>query len=69
MWVARDKDNTLRLFPEKPIRREDSWDSMGYNYLYIQNLYNDHEDYDYFNYLSWEDDPIKVNIVTKLIKS
>ena len=48
MWVARDKDETLIMFHEKPIRRIDYWGASDDNEVFTitEGLFSD---------LKWED--------------
>lgn len=61
IWLARDEDGTLTLFPKKPIRVVSGWWDIDpeaeTNFIYI--------DPTYFPNLKWEDEPIEVNIFTK----
>ena len=65
MWIARNKkDGTLRLFKTKPIRidEEGRWVKDGYYSCYIDsNILED----DWFDDLTWDDEPIEVEFVRK----
>lgn len=59
MWIARDKNNDLCLYKEKPSRNENDsqWFIAGGYYLILQeNLFPE---------LKWEDEPIEVNLYSK----
>lgn len=63
MWVARDKDGELNLFITKPQRS----DAIGYNYENWDS-YNEHWislDSKLFPDLTWDDEPIEVELVRK----
>lgn len=66
MWVARDKDECLWLFIDKPIRsqKNDWWEVDTQNSLLRDDdcLQIDEE---LFPDLSWEDEPIEVDLVRK----
>lgn len=61
-WIARDKDGTLWLFDEKPVRSTATWE-LG-----------DCEEIPYFTYLpndkfpeiTWNDEPKEVEIEIKV---
>lgn len=55
MWVARDKDGTLIMFHEKPIRRIDYWGPSDDNEVFTitEGL---------FPNLKWEDEPLEVEL-------
>ena len=54
MWVARDKDGTLFIYQNFPIRKCISWKSMiGGNMSIDKGL---------FPNLNWEDEPIEVEL-------
>ena len=65
MYIARNKkDGTLRLFKTKPIRidEEGRWVKDGYYGCYIDsNILED----DWFDDLTWDDEPIEVEIIRK----
>ena len=59
MWVARDKDNELYLYRDKPIKRTDNiiskWITTSFNVIHI--------DSDLFPSVKWEDkEPTRVTI-------
>lgn len=58
MWIARDKDNRIRLFEGKPARYNTYWDFLGNNLL----LFNDKELINQFKDLKWEDEPVEVTL-------
>lgn len=61
MWIARDEDNHLRVYLNKPIRYGFYWQSVDtYNGVNIQciSLPNN-----LFPNLKWEDEPIEVDII------
>lgn len=67
MWIARDKDGDLTLFSSKPHRCTDvgwnneSWDvSSMDDFTDVMIL-----DPNMFPDLTWEDEPIEVELVTK----
>ena len=55
MWVARDKDGTLKCFSKRPNRLGVSWcvddNVCGYSMLIDSNLFHD---------LKWKDEPLEV---------
>lgn len=58
MWIARDKDGTLCVYPyEKPRRITNGWIDSFEIYIII--------DKDKFSDLKWEDEPIEVELVRK----
>lgn len=58
MWIARDKDNELRIFENKPTKGAEYWLSSWAN-----NVYGTLPD-EYFPEVKWEDDePTKVKLV------
>ncbi len=61
MWVARDKNNSLWLYKEKPYRNEiyECWQSED-PYVYVGPI-----DKTLFPNLKWEDEPIEVTIIEK----
>lgn len=62
MWVARNKDKSLRLFYNKPYKSSNEWKSK---YEGESEFYLTEED---FSELKWEDEPIEVDIVRKEFK-
>ena len=63
MWVARDKDGELTLYSNKPRRCEfigwnhESWDSGNDYWIELDSkLFPD---------LTWDDEPIEVELVRK----
>lgn len=60
MWIARDKDGTLFLYDDVPVKREDYFiEQVGHKYLGI--------DASLFPEVTWENSPQKIN--TKLVKN
>lgn len=58
MWVARDKDGTLCVYPyAKPMRIADGWIDLYERIIII--------DKEKFPDLRWEDEPIEVELVRK----
>lgn len=65
MWIARDKNNDLGVFINKPSKLcnvnfyNDTWRDIDdlYNKLFIDNTS--------FTELKWEDDPLEIEIVKK----
>lgn len=62
MFVARDKDGEICLYPTKPFRS----DSIGWS----NECWDSHDGYitlptDAFPELTWEDEPIEVELVKK----
>lgn len=58
MWVARDKDGTLCVFPyEKPKRTTFGWIDSFERYIIINK--------EKFADLKWEDEPIEVELTKK----
>lgn len=54
MWIARDKNGKLTLFlGEKPVREGDEWCTSG-ECCDIESTW--------FSEITWESDPVKVNI-------
>lgn len=61
LWVARDKDNTLAVYNEKPerdIRYNKEW--LSYGLVIDSNL---------FPNLKWEDEPLAVVLQQAIFKS
>lgn len=57
MWIARDKDGTLRLFDNIPVKHEEG-------YWTSQRGYNDIElDSRLFPEVTWENSPKKIELV------
>lgn len=56
MWIARDKDNSLWLYNEKPIRNEEENDWSPTD-IVVGAL-----DTNMFPELRWEDEPIEVEL-------
>lgn len=67
MWVARDKDECLWLFIDKPIRsqKNDWWEVDTQKSLLLRDDDCMEIDGDLFHDLSWEDEPIEVELVRK----
>lgn len=59
MWIARNKDNELILFHNKPFRWKEEWIDEEY-----KSFGNGISEY-IFNDLKWEDEPFEVKIVSK----
>lgn len=66
MWIARDKDGTIRLFKSKPYRNTKWWDceneywhSDDLTYIEIPS------DWDIFTNITWVDNPIEVELTLK----
>lgn len=62
MWIARDKDDSLWLFNEKPVRNEEEsyWTISSPNHEAVGTLR-----YTMFPELKWEDEPIEVDLLPK----
>ena len=58
MWIARDKDGELTLFSNKPHRYTEVWWNDEFNDTMILNQ-------NMFPNLTWEDEPIEVELVIK----
>ena len=60
MWIARDEDNTLVLWTEKPIRYIETglWNVPKFG----KRIELDNK---LFSELKWEDEPVEVEIVVK----
>lgn len=56
MWVARDKDNSLWFFTDKPKRNTYTWTSRSQT-SQCEILM------DLFTNLKWEDEPIEVSLI------
>lgn len=59
MFVARDKDGELTLFPAKPVRAcgDSWWDDQTERFFLLEPwLFPD---------LTWEDEPIEVELIKK----
>lgn len=55
MWVARDKNNNLHLWFNKPLRFKDGyWYNNDGDFIIDSQL---------FSYLKWEDEPIEVSLI------
>ena len=54
MFVARDKKGILFLFKIKPVRMGDTWSWDEYSYVLDSDMFPD---------LTWEDEPLEVNLV------
>lgn len=55
MWIARDKNNELYLYWNKPVRATEEW---------LTNSVSMGIDDSMFSNLKWEDEPVEVNIFT-----
>ena len=68
MWIARDKDGTLKLFSEKP-HRIDNDDDMWLSFVwYPKNVHTCkrmHLNSSEFPNLKWEDEPMEVILLPK----
>lgn len=65
MWVARDKDGTLALYKEKPVRGsldKERWVTFWPAYECFEI------DRSLFSNLKWEDEPIEVDIAEHGLK-
>lgn len=62
MWIARDKDNSLWLYDEKPVRneKEEDWTIASPTDTAVGVL-----DKDMFPKLQWEDEPLEVDLLPK----
>lgn len=67
MWVARDKDGQLTLFSEKPNRcteagwNNESWDIVSIDEFTDTMILNSNM----FSDLTWDDEPVEVELVVK----
>lgn len=65
-WIARDKDNELFLFKDKPVRSSLNLESTGELVRWLPELdasydyrdFNEHKEY--FEFLTWDEEPIQV---------
>lgn len=66
MWVARDKNGTVWLYTNKPIRSSmfSRWNVDTENSLFSTNEWME-IDGDLFPDLKWEDEPIEVELIKK----
>ena len=63
-WLARDKDNELYLYENKPIRDKKRWSIWGkLGYIVNLPLYFD-ENY-FHRKLTWEDEAVEIEIKDK----
>ena len=60
MWIARDKDQTLWLFENKPVREDDLWSNSDSDCMKLSDTTGQ-----LFPDLKWEDEPIEVDLVFK----
>lgn len=62
MWIARNRNNSLYMFYDKPYR-EHNWrwviDLKDLNIMELKD-----EEHPQFKDLKWEDEPVEVNIFT-----
>lgn len=60
MWIARDKDDSLWLYNEKPVRNEEEndWTISSPTDNAVGKLYST-----MFPELKWEDEPVEVDLV------
>jgi len=70
MWIARNKgkNGTLTLFKEKPVRSTDgrTWVPANFDSNFPQGLFTYLTDIkDNFSNLTWEDEPIEVDLFSK----
>lgn len=67
MWIARDKDGQLTLFSNKPHRckevgwNNESWDVVSMDEFTDTMILNSNM----FPDLTWEDEPIEVELISK----
>lgn len=54
-WLARDENNSLYLYEKRPVRDHNEWIEETVIYL----------DDDLFSDLTWDDNPIEVEIIIK----
>ena len=68
MWVARDKDGQLTLYSDKPHRcMEVGWNNESWDIVSVDNPFTDMMvlNSNMFSDLTWEDEPIEVELVIK----
>ena len=58
-WIARDKDNELYFFDQKPFRDSEVWNaSFSTSSMCLDDFLLSHS-------IEWEDEPVKVEITLK----
>ena len=67
MWIARDKDGELTLFSNKPHRCTDAgWNNESWDVVSMDEFTDTMIlDSNMFPDLTWEDEPIEVELVIK----
>lgn len=66
MWIARDKDGSLTLFSEKPIRidnNDDMWLSFVWHPENVHTCKRMQLNSSKFSNLTWEDEPLECNLI------
>lgn len=57
MWIARDKNNKLYLFEEKPIRGKDAWECNEKSPIRYTEIEELNSDFRPFSKVTWENSP------------
>lgn len=60
MWIARDKDGSLWLFENKPVRKNCNWNHPNLDFMKISDTTGQ-----LLPKLKWEDEPIEVDLLPK----
>lgn len=61
MWIARDKDGSLWLFEDKPVRDEDRWVCEDFSYAGFAEV----DEFCPFSKVTWENSPLELIIKTE----
>ena len=64
MWIVRDKDGSLWLYEDEPIRDEDRWVCEGSSYSGFAEI----EEIRPFSEVTWENSPKELIIKTETNK-
>lgn len=64
MWIARDKDGTMWLYIDEPVRSLNSWEVDTEKSLLRADDCME-IDGDLFPDIKWEDEPIEVELIKK----
>lgn len=60
MWIAKDKDGSLWLFENKPVRKKYDWNDSNSDFMEISDTTGL-----LLPELKWEDEPIEVELTIK----
>lgn len=65
MWIARDRDGSLWLYEDKPVRGKDTWECNENSPIKYSEIEELNCDFRPFSEVTWENSPLELIIKTE----